>query len=192
MQSFPYNKSTATLRKEIAELLSIVWTDTDSPSLNQNELPISHRAELAAQSFCCYFFDSLVGYAAVIHKEISHCGHRFMIAALSCVATHPDYRGCGVGSTVVSAATEPLTAQADIDFGIFTCHPDLAVFYQAAGDWQISSDIILIASHDAGALSSESLNVVVLMRLFSEKAQVNRASFCTEPISLEFPVGEFI
>lgn len=192
VQSFPYNKATVALRKEIAGLLSTVWPDTDLPSLIQNELPISHRAELAAQSFCCYTGDILVGYAAVIHKEIFHCEHRFMIAGLSCVATHPDYRGRGIGSAVVSAATEYLAAQNDIDFGIFTCHPDLAAFYQSAGGWEISPEIILIGSHDAGALSSKTLNVVVLLRLFSEKAQANKTLFCMEPINLDFPVGEFI
>lgn len=80
----------------------------------------------------------------------------------------------------------------DIDVGIFTCHPDLAVFYKKAGDWEISPDVKLIGSHDVGALSSEDLNVVILMRLFSAKSQENKALFCKEPISLDFPIGEFI
>lgn len=80
----------------------------------------------------------------------------------------------------------------DIDVGIFTCHPDLAAFYKKAGDWEISPDVKLIGSHDVGALSSEDLNVVILMRLFSAKSQENKALFCKEPISLDFPIGEFI
>lgn len=188
IESLPYNMAPIALRKDIAQLLNTVWPEP----CGQGEIPVTHREELFAQSFYCYFGNLLVGYAAVVYKRIFHCGHDFMIAGLSCVATHPDYRGCGIGQKVVSAATQYMERDDRIDFGIFTCHPDLVSFYQKAGDWDICHDVVLIGSHDPEAISSKSLNVAVLLRLFSAKAKCNEALFYSEPISLDFPKGEFL
>ncbi|MEG0944904.1 MAG: GNAT family N-acetyltransferase [Angelakisella sp.] len=192
IQSFDYNEAGFSIRRDIATLLDLVWPDTDAPTSSQTKPPVSHRAELSARSFCCYSNHLLVGYAAVVYNEIFHCGHRFIMAGLSCVATHPNDRGCGIGHSVVSAATQYIAQQENIDIGIFTCHPALAAFYEKAGAWETCTNVILLGSHEVGALSSEALDVVVLMRLFSEKAQTHKALFCKEPISLDFPVGEFL
>lgn len=95
---------------------------------------------------------------------------------LSCVATDPEYHGQELGLRTVPAATQWIEKQSDIDFGIFKCK----LFYNRAGVWAMILDMILFGSLDGGALSSESLDVVVLMRLFSEKAIANE-SHCVIP-----------
>lgn len=192
IQSYSYNELGFEIRSEIAKFLDLVWPTTDPQALMPNEMPVSHRPELSAQSFCCYDGNKMVGYAAIIYNEIVHCENKFIMAGLSCVATHPDYRSRGIGKKIVTVATQYLASQNVVDFGIFTCHPNLADFYRKAGDWQISPDIVLIGSHDNEALSSKNLNVVVMMRIFSEKGFASRNLFRSEPISLEFPAGEFI
>ncbi|MEG1805851.1 MAG: GNAT family N-acetyltransferase [Clostridia bacterium] len=191
IKSYFYNETTLQQRKEIADLLDLVWENFDTQT-EQKELRITHRKELSAQSFCCYFDEVLVAYAAVIRKDILHCGEKFSLAGLSCVATHPDFRNLGVGSKLVAAATRYIIEQYNIDLGIFTCQPDLAEFYHSAGAWEACSNVRLFGSNAVGALSSETLKVVVLMRLLSDKAKEHKALFYDEPIVLDFPVGEFI
>ncbi|MEG0049051.1 MAG: GNAT family N-acetyltransferase [Clostridia bacterium] len=192
IRSYAYNEASVALRKDIAELLNAVWPNTEETSCGENEAAASHRPEQLAQSFCCYANDKLVGYAAVVFMEIIHGGRAFKAAGLSCVATLAEYRGCGIASKLVSAATQYMAVQTELDFGVFTCHGELAALYEKAGGWRVSPSAELIGSRDAGALSSASLQVVVLMRLFSQKARLHKELFCKEPIYLGFPVGEFL
>lgn len=127
-----------------------------------------------------------------MQKTIKHEGQTFNIAGLSCVATDPDYRYQGLGLRTVVAATQWIEKQSDIDFGIFTCSPSLANFYHNSGAWTVVEDMVLIGSRDEGALSSQSIDVVVLVRLFSEKAKAQDSLLRHSTISLDLPVGHFL
>lgn len=192
IQSYFYNKTSALLRNDIVKLLNSVWPDISQLGCSEDKIPITHIPELSAQSFCCYADNTLIGYAGVVQKVIYHCGHSFRIAGLSCVATMPYYRGRGIGSAIVKEATKWIETQNDIDFGIFTCDAGLAEFYSKSGGWNISPNTILLGSREKGALSSETLDVVVLMHIFSVKAKKYEIFLHREPISLDFPLGEFL
>lgn len=181
-----YNTASPQVCREIAAFLHTIWPE-DDPA----DLPRTHAPELSAQSFRCYQNGRLVGYAAVVQKTVYWGDAVFRAAGLSCVATASDCRGLGIGRHLVEAATQWLAGLDELDFGIFTCHPNLAAFYTAAGVWQVQPHVVVIGSHEAGALSSETLEVSVLLRLFSKKAQVCAPQLQSRPINLALPLGEF-
>ncbi|WP_336824435.1 GNAT family N-acetyltransferase [Sporosarcina sp. USHLN248] len=190
VQSIYYNQAPDTLQRGIASMLHQVWPDVCP--MPGPTIPKAHDKELNARSFYSYINEKLVSYAGVVHKTIRHEGQTYNIAGLSCVATDPKYQGQGLGLRTVAAATQWIEKQKDIDFGIFTCKPSLASFYHHAGAWTVVPDVVLIGSRDEGALSSESLDVVVLMRLFSEKAKAYESILHHTTINLDFPDGQFL
>lgn len=190
IQSIHYNQASETLKRDIAGLLYQIWPES-FPML-ETTIPEAHDKELNAYSFYSYRDGKLVSYAGVVHKTIQHDGRIYNIAGLSCVSTDPKYREQGLGLRIVAAATKWIEKQRDIDLGIFTCKPSLASFYNQSGSWPVVPDVVLIGNKNEGALSSESLNLVVLMRLFSEKAKANEPILRHSTINLEFPDGEFL
>ncbi|MBG9455910.1 acetyltransferase [Lysinibacillus sphaericus] len=190
VQSIYYNQAPYTLRREIAIMLHQVWPN--ACPMPGATIPEAHYKELNARSFYSSIDGKLVSYAGVVRKTIKHDGQIFNIAGLSCVATDPVYHGQGLGLCTVSAATQWIEKQGNIDFGIFTCKPSLSSFYNRAGAWSVVQDVVLIGSRDEGALSSESLDVVVLMRLFSEKSKGYESILRHTTINLDFPVGQFL
>ncbi|MEJ9222335.1 GNAT family N-acetyltransferase [Paenibacillus glucanolyticus] len=155
-------------------------------------LNTTHDESLNARSFLYYVDGRLVSYVGVVHKTIKHGGQLFYIAGLSCVATDPEYHGQGFGLRTVAAATRWIEEHGNTGIGIFTCKPSLAYFYERAGAWQVAPEVKLIASCDEGALSSDSLQVVVLIRLFSTKARNYDPMLRHTTIDLDLPVGEFL
>ncbi|OIK12440.1 GNAT family N-acetyltransferase [Bacillus sp. MUM 116] len=190
VQSTFYNQASDTLQREIAIMLHRVWPD--ACPMPGATIPEAHDKEFNARSFYSYIDGKLVSYAGVVHKIIEHDGQTYNIAGLSCVATDPDYHGQGLGLRTVTAATQWIEKQSNIDFGIFTCKPPLASFYNRAGAWPIVPDVVLIGNRAEGALSSESLDVVVLMLLFSEKAKAYESILRHTTINLDFPDGQFL
>ncbi len=190
VQSIDYNQAPDTLRRDIAVLRHRTWPDR-CPVPGQT-IPAAHDAALQVRSFFSSTDGRLVSYAGAVRKTVQHGGQTFDIAGLSGVATDPDYRGRGFGSRTVAAATRWIEGLEDVDFGIFTCHPLLASFYLRAGGWPVASDVILIGSREMGALSSEALDVVVLMRLFSANARACSSILHHTTIDLGLPVGQFL
>ncbi|MBK3496513.1 GNAT family N-acetyltransferase [Viridibacillus sp. YIM B01967] len=190
VQSIEYNQVPNALRRDIAEMLHRVWPEFFS--LSGETIPEVHDKEFNVRSFYSYMDGKLVSYVGVVRRTINHKGQTFNIAGLSCVATDPNHHGQGLGLQTVAEATKWIEKQNNIDFGIFTCKPSLAYFYNRAGAWPIVSDVVLIGSEDEGALSSESLGVVVLMHLFSESSKLNSSMLRNTTINLNFPVGEFL
>ena len=190
VQSIDYQHASDVLRREIAVLLHRVWPD--SSPLPAETIPAAHDAALNVRSFYAYADGRVVSYAGVVRKTITHGTQSFNIAGLSCVATNPEHRGLGLGLRTVAVATHWIEQQSDIDFGIFTCQPPVAAFYGHAGAWLVVPDVSLIGGRDEGALSSESLQVVVLMRLFSAKAHASESMLRHTTIDLGLPVGQFL
>ncbi|WP_090514317.1 GNAT family N-acetyltransferase [Paenibacillus sp. cl6col] len=189
IQSVYYNQMPDTVRRKIAVLLHRVWPEEDG--LPEDTIPTAHDEALNARSFYAYADGKLVSYTGVVSKAIEHEGERFRLSGLSCVATDPDYRGLGYGLKTVTAATRWME-QSGVDLGIFTCHPALADFYHRAGSWPAVPDVSLIGSRDEGALTSDSLQVAVLMRLFSAKAIAHKKVLRNTTIHLDLPVGQFL
>jgi GNAT superfamily N-acetyltransferase len=189
IHAIPYNRACDTLRRDIALLQHRVATTAGPPPADP--IPPEHDPMLEALSFYLMADSRVVSYAAVVHKQIKHGNETFWIAGLSCVATDPDYQGRGLGSRTVGAATHYIE-HSTTDIGIFTCDPPLASFYARAGAWPVVPDVILIGSRHDGALSSVSLQKVVLMRLFSAQAYAAAARLRQTTINLDLPVGQFL
>jgi GNAT superfamily N-acetyltransferase len=189
IHAIPYNRANAALRRAIALLQ--YRASPNAGSAPGDPIEPEHDPLLDALSF--YLLDGrhVVSYAAVVHKQIEYRDATLWIAGLSCVATDPDYQGRGLGSRVVGAATRYIE-QSTIDLGIFTCDPPLARFYISAGAWTVAPDVVLIGGQYDGALTSVALQKVVLMRLFSAKAQAMAAQLRRTTIDLDLPAGQFI
>lgn len=177
-------------KRDLAVMLHHVWPE-DCP-LPGTTIPEAHHKALQVQSFYLYLEGKIVSYAGVVQQTITHAGEKLKLAGLSCVATDPEYRSQGFGSLTITAATEWIEIQQDIDFGIFTCHPFLAPFYQKGGGWSVAPNIKLVGNQEDNALSSDNLDVVVLMRLFSEKAHRTEIDQSQTTINLDFPTGQFL
>lgn len=190
VQSVYYNEAENRLKYDIAALFHRVWPRLSPPP--GTIIPTVHATELHVRSFYIYSDGKIVSYAGVLQQTIRFDGHSFQFAGLSCVGTDPDYRREGLGSLVVSVATEWIENKERIDFGLLTCEPVLANFYHLAGAWEVAQDIVLVANDRVDALSSEHLHVVVLMRIFSEKAKKHEDLLRNTTINIDFPDGEFL
>ena len=181
-----YDDAPEALRREIAEMLRQIWPDVlaDSERI--------HPLELAAHSFFCRIEGKLAAYTAVVQKDIVHAGVPFRLAGLSCVATLPEYRKLGLGACLVRTATDWMVQKKQLDFGIFTCQPELTRFYGNSGGWQVNPNVTLIGNAQQDALNSKTLSVAVLQRIFSDHARKYKALLTLGLINLDFPDGEFL
>jgi hypothetical protein len=82
--------------------------------------------------------------------------------------TNPEHQRRGLEVRTVAAATR-FMERSTLDFGLFACDPPLPRFYARSGGWPVVPDVVLIGSRDDGALRSDVLGKVVLMRMFSAK-----------------------
>ncbi|HYI14378.1 MAG TPA: GNAT family N-acetyltransferase [Thermomicrobiales bacterium] len=186
--AMPYDDLDMSLRRRVSHLQDRAYgpsdgqTDTDNTNL--------HDPALNGRSFMLFDDGRLASYAGVLTTTIHVDGERFTASGLSCVATDPDHLRQGFASRVIAAATRYIESSG-VDVGIFTSAPALAHLYGAAGDWQVAPDVVLIGSRDPNALTSTSLGVVVLMRLFSQHALANFNSLRRGTINLGLPVGQF-
>ncbi|OMI00045.1 GNAT family N-acetyltransferase [Bradyrhizobium brasilense] len=188
VRSILYSEATDELRRQFALLQHRVDPDWPMP---EGTVPAQHDPALNVRSFYSSVDSEIVSYAAVVRKTMMHCRQEFNIAGLSYVATDPDHQHRGLGSQTVRAATAWIE-RSGVDFGVFTCDPPLVSFYEQAGGWAIVPDAVLIGSHDAGALRSDVLRKVVLMRLFSAKARGAALVLKRSTINLDLPVGQFL
>lgn len=188
IQRLPYADASESLRREIGHLQELAYGPTDSGEETSSQL--LHDLALDPQSFVLRQDGRMLSYAGVVTTTIRHDGVEYRASGLSCVATDPDYARQGNASRVVSAATDDIAASG-VDLGVFTCAPALVRLYATAGNWEPTPGVVLIGSRDPVALTSTSLGVVVLMRLFSKRAIANAAALREGTIDLNLPVGEF-
>jgi len=186
-ESIAYNTAAVNLRREIATLQDLAYGPSDPPANDDSPL---HDPSLDAQSFIIRLHGRLVSYAGVVTKTIQYDGQSFTISGLSCVATDPGFQRRGLASLVVAAATSYMAGNG-VDVGVFTCAPELVQLYSAAGAWMVAPDVLLVGSRDTDALTSASLGVVVLMRLFSAKTQAAATALLHGTIDLDLPLGQF-
>ncbi|MCG7508632.1 GNAT family N-acetyltransferase [Mesorhizobium retamae] len=189
VEAIGYSWASAALRHEFASLQCRVYPlgggDEDAATV-----PL-HDPAFDAFSFYIREDSQVVSYAAIAKKTIEYAGDTFNIAGLSCVMTDPGRQRQGLGLRVVSAATRCLE-RSSLDIGVFTCDPPLVRFYAQAGCWPIAPNVVLIGSRHPGALRSDALGKVVLMRLFSLKALAAASTLTNATIDLNLPVGQFL
>lgn len=181
VETVVYHQASLELKDSINDLIQKVWPSDD--------LEV-HKKDLNVQSFYLAMNHQVVSYAGVIQLDVSINNHLYHIGGLSCVATDPSYTKRGLSFQVVEKATKWM--RDNLDFGVFTCKINLVDFYHRAGNWQLEPNVILVANRDKGALSSDDLDVVVMMQLFSEKAILAKEEITNSTIYLAFSKGQFI
>lgn len=188
LQQIAYRDAGPSLRREIADVQARAY----GPASDHSEAGTAqlHNPVFEAVSFLLRIGGRLVSYAGVVTTTIDADGEPFLASGLSCVATDPEFARRGYASRLVSASTRFIAASG-VDLGVFTCAPELARLYTVAGDWQVEPRVVLIGSRDLSALTSTTLDVVVLMRLFSPRAIERARNLRNGTINLNLPVGEF-
>lgn len=182
VETISYQQAPLKIKNQINELLQIIW-----PNTNNSE---AHESDLIVQSFYVMIDNRMVSYAAVIQIKVVIKEKLYQIGGLSCVATLPSFQGQGLSSKIVTKATKWM--ENNLDFGVFTCAPNLIDFYHQAGNWKPMSNVVLVANHDKDALSSRNLDVIVMMRIFSKKALDYSDEITNSIIYLGFSKGQFI
>lgn len=177
VQTVDYHKASPEIKKQIYDLLQVVWP---SDSI------VAHKKELNVQSFYLVIDKRIVSYCGVIYLTTVIDSVEYKIGGLSSVATLPQYRNRGFGSQIVKIATAWMEER--LDFGIFTCSDEMGDFYRRCGNWHPGDNVILYTD----TVSSEKLDLLVQMRLFSNKAKDNEQKIMNTSIYLDFPAGQFI
>lgn len=181
--SFEYNKAPQQYKKQLKDLIQLVWpTEDDEVHLN----------EFNVMSFCACLDEQVVGYAGVIRWSIYQEGDVYQMCGLSCVCTHPQYQGQGIGSMLIKAATDWIMKKSIADIGLFTCSPEHTKFYEHAGVWKNDNSLVLKESIRKNAYISNQLGVDVLKVLISDRAKQHASDFMNTTIILNFPEKEFI
>jgi GNAT superfamily N-acetyltransferase len=186
VESIAYNLAPESLRREIDVLQALAYGPHQAEG---GDAPL-HDPALNAQSCFIRCNGQVISYAGVVTKTVQHAGQLFVVSGLSCVATDPAYRRQGLARRVVATATSYM-AHSGVDFGVFTCAPELVPLYARVGSWMMAPGVRLIGSRHAGALTSESLGVAVLMRLFSARAHAAAMTLLRGTIDLDLPDGQF-
>ena len=157
-------------------------SDADDPDL--------HDPALRARSFMAFVDDRLVSYAGVVTTAVQVNDSEYTASGLSCVGTDPDVARHGFASQVIAAATQYIELSG-VDLGVFTCSRELVPLYTQAGHWEATPTATVMGSRQSGALTSTSLSVIVMMRLFSPRAVANAAQIRAGTIDLSLPIGQF-
>ncbi|AZE11129.1 hypothetical protein C4K10_2849 [Pseudomonas chlororaphis subsp. aureofaciens] len=189
VDAIAYNRASSALQRAFTLLQQRVYPEPDTPE--EAQVAPLHDPVFDAFSFYICAPDRVVSYAAVVMKTIEHGGDTFEMGGLSCVMTDPDCQGQGLGLRTVAAATRCME-HSHLDIGVFTCDPPLARFYARAGGWTIAPDVVLTGNRHDGALRSDTLGKVVLLRLFSAKARAAASDFASGVIDLGLPDGQFL
>lgn len=88
----------------------------------------------------------LVSYVGVLTREGTHDSRDVVIGGIGGVKTHPDKRGMGLAALGMERATEWLTEDAKVDFGLLVCQEELLGYYENMG-WRHFHGTLLTRQH---------------------------------------------
>lgn len=176
----------AALKHQVITMLDRVWPRA-LPDARSAEHPL-HDPNTHPTCMMLMKDGTLVAYTGVPWKMIEHANETYTAYGLSCVMSHPDFRGQGYGRQMVDAATAFIKSN-NPDLGIFTCDPPLQPFYEGSG-WTIIENSPLIGGTRQKPFPSDTLNKVTMGGFFSPKAIQNQAAFTGVPIHLDLREGD--
>lgn len=185
LRSEDYFKLPEPIHNQISDLVYNTYPQTN------HEVPL-HPKKFNVRSFYIQTNHDILSYAGVIRWKIQLLHQSFQIVSLSCVVTDEKYRRMGLALKNVASATQWCKQHSGADFGIFTCHQSLIPFYQKAGQWHHAAHIKLFSNNSPHALSSEKLEVAVVVLFFFDKAKKYKNQILESTIYLNFEDQEFI
>ncbi|WP_238012441.1 GNAT family N-acetyltransferase [Dactylosporangium sp. AC04546] len=162
--AYPEAATPAGLRAQVAELRRSAWPGPD----------FAHDPALRPLSLLLVDDDAVLAALDILHKDLDHAGERWSAAGLSTVVTHPEHRGRGHGSRLVTAARERIAA----DVGIFTCDRPLAPFYTRSG-WVELPGTVLVGGTESAPFPSDrpGFDKVTMASFRSDRAIRRRRAF---------------
>ena len=173
------------IRDQILCLLKTEWPHTFT--VHRPDWP-TESAAVHPTSFVLLVEGIVISHAAVLSKTIRHAAQRWAVSGLSSVVTAPSYRRCGFASQIVGCATRYMRRQR-VDFGIFTCDPELVDLYRRHG-WTYSKTSPLVGGTRQQPFDSVALGKNTLIQLFSERAKSERSTILGIPIFVDLGPGK--
>ncbi len=170
------------LVQSIIELEATAWP-TEGESESFPSAPQTY-----VTSFVMLEGSKAVCHAAVRRAPLIHKGVEYTACGLSEVVTRPGYQGRGIASQVIARARDFILNQGT-DIGIFTCRPELVSFYARSG-WTPAEGSCLIGGTPADPFRSDSLGLVTMLSLLSDKARLHWRDFESADIFCELGKGQ--
>jgi GNAT superfamily N-acetyltransferase len=180
LEQYHHRDFPSALNWQAVSFMRVEWPDI---LLEGHRLGIeTYPAEYNPVHFAFVEANVLISYAALMTIELKHMDQTYRVAAVGNVFTFPAFRGEGYGSRVVAAAVAYLQQQA-VDVGMLFCKPHLLAFYRANG-WE------LLEGSETRQGTSEQFTVHLyhrLMHFVSERGQLARTDFATQPVYIPWP-----
>jgi len=123
--------------------------------------------------------DSLLSYASVFKRTVSHAGQDYSIYGFGNMFTFKPYRKNGYGRKILHAATE-FIQQSDVDAGALFCDKSLDRYYGAEG-WVTTKSPTHVSYTD------EPYEPLRMMLFVSEIGRANRKAFDELPLHIDYP-----
>lgn len=163
---------------------AIAFMRCEWPSIFQGDilyLSEPYPPELKPVHFVMAEGDSLLSYATLMKRNISHVNQDFTIYGFGNMFTFAPYRKHGYGRKILHAATQYIQ-QSDVDVAILFCDKSLEGYYAAEG-WQTT----LSPTH-LGYPNEQNLYEPLRMMLFiSEKGKAAQTDFENSPLWIDYP-----
>lgn len=125
--------------------------------------------------------ESLLSYATLLKRTLSHAGQEFTIYGFGNMLTFVPYRKQGYGRKILRAATE-FIRQSSVDVAILFCDKSLEKYYAAEGWLATHSPTYL--GYPEKQLPYEPLRMMLFL---SEKGKAARADFENSPLWVDYP-----
>jgi|SRR5579875_191340 len=165
-------------RDEVLDLLALWYGDRNFfARYNHNDPSFRDALCLVAR-----IDGRLVGTAQIFDRRIRLCGRSFSAAGLGSVFVHPDYRGRGIGSSLLSLAVATMEREG---FEVSLLFSDRIDFYQRFG-WRSVPRTITILSPPKDGSFPDSPVANVVFRRFDAEADLARVSAIYDRYSGQF------
>jgi GNAT superfamily N-acetyltransferase len=158
------------IRYQVHSFMRVVWFDTENYDV---ELAIEEDA--AQPTYIAVTNGStLIAFATVVWKTITHAGEIYRCGGLASVMTFPRWRKQGYGAQVVATATRIIRESGEADIAmLWTAHANVP-FYNHAG-WEAMPDMVtLIGAANKPHVYDEE---IAMMLFLSDKGKNNRSAF---------------
>jgi GNAT superfamily N-acetyltransferase len=163
---------------------AIAFMRCEWPSIFQGDilyLSAPYPPELEPVHFVMAEGESLLSYATLMKRNISHADQDFTIYGFGNMFTFAPYRKQGYGKKILHAATQYIQ-HSNVDVAILFCDKSLEDYYAAEG-WRAT-----LSPTQLGYPREKHLYEPLRMMLFvSEKGKAARTDFEHSPLWIDYP-----
>jgi predicted acetyltransferase len=160
----------AAIRYQVHSFMRVVWFDYDDYNVD-----LTVEEDAAQPTYIAVTNGStLIAFATVVWKTITHAGEIYRCGGLANVMTFPHWRKQGYGAQVVATATRIIRQSSEADIAmLWTAHTNVP-FYNRAG-WEAMAEMVtLIGDANKPHVYDEE---TAMMLFLSDKGKTNRALY---------------